>query len=180
MSKIPFGKQHLPVDSIGQIERDIAMGNGVSGGDLLAAIEQTVDLQLPACLRGIVSKFSLPAVKRRGRPTSCRGREDFALEEVDARYPAILRKFKLEAQQRRLLAATEGALLASAEPTPSELAYTEILKSMHADFPNLNWSALSNNHSRWNKGQLHPEENDIDSDDFDAEIERLFPSVLES
>ncbi len=180
MSKIPFGKQHLPVDSIGQIERDIAMGNGVSGGDLLAAIERSVDLQPPARLRDIVSKFSIPAVKRRGRPSRCKGRADFALAEVDDRYAAILRKFKLEAQQRRLLAATEGALLASAEPTPSELAYTEILKGMHADFPNLNWSALRNKHSTWNKGHLHPEENNVDSEDFDAEIERLFPSAPES
>jgi hypothetical protein len=180
MSNIPFERQRLPVDLVGQIERDIALGSAVSGSDLLAAIEQSVGLQLAARFRDIVNKFSIPAVKRRGRPSSCKGREDFALEEVNDRYPALLRKFKLEGQQRRLLAAAEGSVLASAEPTPSELAYAEILKSMHADFPNLNWSALRNSHSRWNKGHFHPVENDIDSDDFDAEIDRRFPSVPES
>jgi len=84
MSKILFEKQRLLVNLIGQIERDMALGNGVSGSDLLGAIEQSVNLQLAAPLRDIVSKLSIPAVKRRGRPSNHRGREDFALEEVDA------------------------------------------------------------------------------------------------
>jgi hypothetical protein len=35
---------------------------------------------------------------------------------------------------------------------------------------------LRNKHSNWNNGHLHPAENDIDSEDFDAEIERQFPA----
>jgi hypothetical protein len=120
MSTIPFEQQRLPVDLVGQIERDIALGNGASGSDLLAAIEQSVDLQLAARLRDIVRKFSIPAVKRRGRPSSCKGREDFALEEVDARYPGLLQKFEEEVRQKRRSAAAGGVVMAEAEPTPSE------------------------------------------------------------
>ena len=105
MSNIPFEWQRLPVDLVGQIERDIALGNGVSGSDLPAAIEQSLDLQLPARLRDIVSKFSIPAVKRRGRPSKCKGREDFALEEVDDRYPGLLQKYEEEVRQKRRSAA---------------------------------------------------------------------------
>jgi hypothetical protein len=175
MSTIPFEKQHLPVDLVGRIERDIAMGNTVSGSDLLAAIEQSVDLQLAARLRDIVSKSSVLAVKRRGRPTNCRGREDFALEEVNNRYPALLRKHEEEAEQKRRSAAAVGDILPRAKVSPSQLAYTEILEGMQADFPNLDWRALRNKHSTWNTGHFHPVEDDIDSDDFDAEIDRRFP-----
>ncbi len=182
MSKIPFEKQLLPVNPVGQIEYKLAQGNAVSGDELLDAIEQSVDLQLAAPLRDIVRKFSVPAVKRRGRPSNHRGREDFALEEVDARYPRLLRKHEEEAEQKRLLAAAAGDILASAERTPSELAYTEILNLKHMKrlFPNLDWQTLRNKHSAWNNGHFHPSENDIDSEDYEAEIDRLFPSVPES
>ena len=136
MSNIPFEKQHLLVNPIEQIEHDIAQGKGVSGDVLLGALEQSAGRQLDDRLRDVIRRFSVSAVKRRGRPTICKGPEDFALEAVDARYPALLRKHEEEAQQRRLLAAAEGTILPSAEPTPSELAYTEILEGMQADFPN--------------------------------------------
>ena len=87
MSKIPFEKQRLQVDLVAQIEHEIALGNGMSGDILLAAIEQSVGFQLAAPLRGVLGKFSVPAVKRRGRPSNSRGREDFALEAVDDAYP---------------------------------------------------------------------------------------------
>jgi hypothetical protein len=182
MPNIPFEKQLLPVDLIGQIERDIALGNGVSGSDLLGAIEQSVNLQLGAPLRDIVSKFSIPAVKRRGRPSVHKGREDFALEEVDDLYPPLLRKHEGEAKKRRLLAAAAGDVLATAESTPSELAYTEILNlnRMKRFFPNLDWQTLRNKHSAWSNGHFHPFENDTDSEDYEAEIDRLFPSAPES
>jgi hypothetical protein len=128
MSNIPFENQRLPVNLVEQIEYDIAQGKGVSGDVLLGALEQSGGHQLDDRLRDIIRRFSAAAVKRRGRPSICKGREDFALEEVDARYPALHRKHEEEAQQRRLLAAAEGTVLASAEPTPSELAYTQILR----------------------------------------------------
>ena len=179
MSNIPF-EIRLPVNLVEQIEHGIAQGKGVSGDVLLGALEQSAGHQLDNRLRDVIRRFSASAVKRRGRPSICKGREDFALEEVDARYPALLRKHEEDAQQRRLLAAAEGTVLARAELKPSELAYTQILKDMQADFPNLHWETLRNKHSEWKNGQFHPAENEIDSEDYDAEIERLFPPAPES
>ncbi len=182
MSNIPIEKQRLPVNPVEQILHKIAQGEAVSGDELLGAIEQSQGHQLADRLRGVVRKFSVPAVRRRGRPTNPRGPEDFALEEVDARYPALLRKHQEEAEKRRLLAAAAGDVLASAEPSPSELAYSEILslKHMKVLFPSLDWQTLRNKHSAWKNGDFHPWENNIDSEDFDAEIDRLSPSVPES
>jgi hypothetical protein len=182
MSNIPIEKQRLPVNPVEQILHKIAQGEAVSGDELLGAIEQSQGHQLADRLRGVIRKFSVPAVRRRGRPSNSRGREEFALEEVDVRYPALLRKHEEEAGQRRLLAAAAGDVLATAEPTPSELAYTEILNLKHMKrlFPSLDWQTLRNKHSAWNNGHFHPVENDTDSEDYEAEIDRLFPSVPES
>jgi hypothetical protein len=136
MSKIPFEKQLLPVNPLDQIEHKIAQGEAVSGDELRDAIEQSQRHQLDDRLRDVISRFSVSARKRRGRPSKSKGREDFALEEVDARYPALFRKHEEGARERKRLAAAEGTILPSAEPTPSELAYTEILEGMQADFPN--------------------------------------------
>jgi len=175
MSNIPIEKQLLPVNPVEQIEYKIAHGEAVPGDELLDAIEQSQGHRLDDRLRDVVRKFSVSAVKRRGRPSNSKGREDFALEEVDARYPALLKKQEEEAKQRRVSAKAEGAILASAEPTPSELAYTEILQDMTADFPNMDGGSLANKHSTWKNGHFHPAENDVDSEDFEAEIERRFP-----
>jgi len=182
MSTIPIEKQFLTINPIEQIEYKLAQREAVSGDELLDAIEQSEGHSLAPRLRDVVRKFSVSAVGRRGRPSNHRGREDFALKEVDTRYAPLLRKHEEEARQRRLLAAAAGDVLASAEPTPSELAYTEILNLKHMKllFPNLEWQTLRNKHSAWNNGRFHPVENDTDSEDFDAEIDRLFPSVPES
>ena len=45
------------------------------------------------------------------------------------------------------------------------------------DFRNVDWLALRNKHSNWNNGHFHSAENHMDSEDFDAEIERLFPAA---
>ncbi len=182
MSNIPIEKQLLPVNPVEQIEYKIAHGEAVLGDELLGAIEQSQGHQLDDRLRGVVCRFSISAVNRRGRPSNPKGREDFALEEVNARYPALLRKHEEEAQQKRLLAAAKGDVLPTAEPTPSELAYTEILnlKHMKSLFPSHEWETLRNKHSAWNNGHFHPVENDTDSEDYEAEIDRWFPSVPES
>lgn len=98
------------------------------------------------------------------------------MEELDARYPALLRKHEEEARKRRRLAAAGGAALASAERTPSETSYREILEDMKADFSNIDWQALRNKHSEWKNGHFHPSESHVDSEDFDAEIEQQFPA----
>jgi hypothetical protein len=182
MPSIPFEKQRLPVNPVEQIEHKIAKGEAVSGDELLHAIEWSQGHSLADRLRDVIRRFSVSAVRRRGRPSNYRGREDFALKEVDALYPPLLRKHEEEAEQKRLLAAAAGDILASAERTPSELAYTEILnlKRMKRLFPNLDWQTLRNKHSAWNNGHFHPVENDTDSEDYDAEIERLVPAASES
>ena len=70
-------------------------------------------------------------------------------------YPAKLQKYAEAARQRRFSAAAEGTVLASAERTSSELAYTEILQEMKADFPNIGWEALRNKHTAWKNGHFH-------------------------
>jgi hypothetical protein len=181
MSNIPFEQQVFPI-TVEQIDHQIALGKAVSGDELLHAIEWSVGQPLDDRLRKVVSAFSVVAVKRRGRPGNFKGREDFALRQVDARYPALLQKYEGEARQRRLSAAAKGSVLPSAERTPSELAYTKIqkMKGVKAVFPNVGWQALRNLHSAWKKGHFHSLKNDIRSDDFDAEIDRLFPAPPES
>jgi hypothetical protein len=176
MSNIPIEKQLLSVDPVQQIECKITQGNAVVGDELLNVIERSQGRPLDHRLRDVVRKLSIPAVKRRGRPSNCKGREDFALAELDTRYPALLRKHEEDAQQRRHLAAARGDVLARAAQTPSELAYTEILQDMKADFPNIDLGALCNKHSAWSNGRFHSAENHIDSEDYDAEIERQFPA----
>jgi hypothetical protein len=176
MSKIPFKKQRLAVDPIQRIQHNIQVGDAVSGDELLRAIELSEGHQLDTRLRGLLPKFSVAAAKRRrGRPRNCKGREDFALGELDGRYPAVLQKYQGEAQQRRRLAAEKGAVLPRAERTPSESAYRELLRKMKADFPNTDWLALRNKHSAWNSGYYDPPENHVDSEDVYAEIDRQFP-----
>jgi hypothetical protein len=181
MSIIPIEKQFLTINPIEQIEYKLAQREAVSGDELLDAIEQSEGHTLAPRLRDVVRKFSVSAVKRRGRPINSKGGEDFALEEVNAWYPALLRKHEEEARQRRLLAEAAGDILASAEPTPSELAYTDILnlRRMKRVFPNLDWQTLRDKHSAWKNGHFHPVENDTDSEDFDAEIERQCPTPPE-
>jgi hypothetical protein len=177
MSNIPIEEQRLPVNPVEQIAHKITQGEAVSGDELLHAIEWSGG-NIDDRLRDVVRRFSVSAVKRRGRPNNRKGQEDFALKEVDARYPPLLRKHEEEVRQRRLLAEAAGDILAGAEPTPSELAYTEILnlRRMKHVFPNHEWRTLRDKHSAWKNGHFHPVENDIDSEDFDAEIERQYPT----
>jgi hypothetical protein len=175
MSNIPIEKQRLAVNLVEQVEQKIAQGEPVSGDELLDAIEQSQSHSLVDRLRDVVRKFSVSAVKRHGRPSNCKGREDFALAELDDRYPTHLLKYEEEAQRSRRFAAAKGDVLANAEPTPGELAYREIQQDMKADFPSIDWLALRNKHSAWKNGHFHSSENHVDSEDFDAEIERQFP-----
>jgi hypothetical protein len=168
MSRIPFEKQRLPTDAIERIEADMAQGQAIAGDELLRAIGSEGH-ELSPRLREILRKTSIAAVSRRGRPKRPKGSEDFALKEVDELYPALLRKHKDEAVKRK-------AARAKSDLVPSELAYREIAEIMQKDFPNLDWRALANKHSEWKNGQAHPAENEVDSEDFDAAIERHFPS----
>jgi hypothetical protein len=174
MSNTPIEKQRLPVDLVEQIEREIALGNGVSGDILLAAIEQSVGFQLAARLRDVLSKFSVSPVKRRGRPSNCKGREDLAMEKLDARYRKLLFEYKDEAA--RPDPTHEKRSVSRRTAPPSERAYQKLAQEMAKDFGNIDWLALRNKHSKWNTGHYHSAINHVDSEDYDAEIDRLFPA----
>jgi hypothetical protein len=166
MSIIPFEMQLLPVNPVDQIEYKIAHGEAVSGEELLDAIEQLQGHRLDDRLRDVVRKFSVSAVKRRGRPRSNRGLQDFGMEKLDKRYPALLQKFRREDPR--------GSK--ADHRSPSERAYRHLAAEMHEDFGGIDWRALSNLHSKWKHGHFHSEEGHVDSEDFEAEIERQFPA----
>lgn len=157
---IPLNQQRLPREFVETIKADQARGLAVSGEDLLSAIEQWLGRPLPADLRELFPAFSIPAVRQRGRPANNRGREDFGLEELDASYSELLRKFREE----------PGSV------SPSERAYRQLAAEMKDIFGNIDWRALSNKHSSWKTGRFHSSERFVDSEDFDAEIERQFPA----
>ena len=71
----------------------------VSGRELCHAIERSIDRPLDDHLRKIIRQFSVADVKRRGRPCTDKAPQDFALQEVDDLYPALLRKYEDEARQ---------------------------------------------------------------------------------
>jgi hypothetical protein len=88
------------------------------------------------------------------------------MEDLDERYSKLLRQFKAEARTPS----------ASDKASPSERAYRELATEMKDVFGNIDWRALSNKHSGWKNGRFHSADGVVDSEDFDAEIERQFPA----
>lgn len=132
MSNIPFEKQRLPVNFIEQIEHDIARGHGASGDLLLGAIEQSSGHAFETRGRNIILKSSIPPAKRRGRPSNCKGQEDFAMEELDIRYTKLISTYKNEA------AKPHTQRNSSSRPTASsERAYRTLARAMAKDIGNI-------------------------------------------
>jgi hypothetical protein len=172
MPTIPFSCQRLPIDYLLSARADIKARRPVSGETLLAMIEQSIEQRLSNAIREIVSRALVPAVKRRGRPTKFDASLDLALNRVDMRYPALLR-YEQRSKDR-------GKGSSKGDSSPSKLAYERLLRHMKPDFGPITWEALKNMHSAWRTGHFHSPENHIDSEDFNAEIERWFPEVPES
>jgi hypothetical protein len=160
---IPVHQQRLSRDLVQTIKIAQARGEGVSGEDLLHAIEQKVG-PLPPDLREPVLASSIPAVPRKGRPQNDRGVEDFGMLELDRRYAILFRTFQSESD------ASSGA----DHRPPSERAYRQLVDDMKDVFPGIDWRALQNKHSAWKTGRFYSFEEVVDSEDFDAEIERQF------
>jgi hypothetical protein len=99
MPKIPFSAQILPTNYLAAAQVYIRDGKPVSGEDLLLAIEQSIQQQLPEAVRNIVRQAMIPAVKTRGRPPKFGVLLDLALDKVDHRYPALLRYEKRKKQR---------------------------------------------------------------------------------
>jgi hypothetical protein len=114
-------------------------------------------------------------VKSRGRPTKFGAALDFALEKVDRLYPALLRYEKRK--KDGLLKSGKAALRGE---SPSMLAYERLLRHMKDEFGPMTREGLKNMHSAWRHGHFHSAENHVDSEDHDAEIDRLFPAPPES
>jgi hypothetical protein len=171
MSKIPFADQILPTDYLLSAQTNIEAGKPVSGEDLLLAIEQSIQQRLPEAVRNVVRRAIIPAVKVRGRPSKFGASLDLALEKVDQWYPA-LRRYEKRKKDRLL----KSGKAASKGDSPSLLAYQRLLRHMKHEFGPMTREALKNMHSKYRKGHFHPVENDTNSEDFDANIERQFPT----
>lgn len=176
MPNIPVDKQILPPDYLTSALVAAESGEPVSGDDLLLAIEQSIGRRLPEKVRGLVCGATIPAGRTRGRPSNFGANRDFAMATIDICYPRLLRKFQNECRKQRAAARVAGHKLARAEKSPSELAYRFILKHRKKLFGAITWEALRNMHSQWQHGRFHSNKVELDSEDFDAAIERLFPS----
>jgi hypothetical protein len=161
---IPFSQQRLKRDFAEDIEADLKSGRAVLGEDLLRAVEQRLG-PLPVELRNLFPTFASPAVPRRGRPPSNRARDDFAMKKVDEHYHSLLEKFQSEEKT-----GSKAEYL-----PPNERAYRQLADKFRDVF-NSDWRALRNKHSAWKNGHFHSSDGFVDSEDFDAEIERQFPA----
>jgi hypothetical protein len=170
MPNIPFSAQILPTNYLVDVQVFVRDGKRVSGEDLLLAIEQSIQQQLPEPVRKIVGLAIIPAVKTRGRPPKFDASLDLALNKVDHRYPPLLRYEKRK--KKRLLKSGKAAQKGN---SPSLLAYGRLLRHMKDDFGPMTPEALRNVHWAYRKGRFHPAENDTDSEEYEAAIERRFP-----
>jgi hypothetical protein len=175
MPNIPYSTQILPANYLTAVQVYIRDGKLVSGEDLLLAIERSIRQRLPEAIRNIVGRAIIPAVKTRGRPSKFGAALDLALEKVDRRYPALLRY-----EQRKKDRLLKSGKAAQKGESPSLLAYDRLRKPISREFGPISREALSTMHSAWRNGHFHSAEDHVDSEDYDAEIDRLFPSVPES
>lgn len=175
MTNIPFSSQKLPSDQLTFVQMSILAGREVAGEDLLRAVEQSGQQPLSVSARDIIRRASIPAVKIRGRPSKIGAKMDFALEKLDQRYPALLRY----EQRRRCRLRRSGKATLKGE-SPSLLAYERLLRHMKNEFGAITREGLMNKHCQWKSGRFHCVENDVNSNDYEEEINRLFPPSPES
>ena len=171
MTKIDIKYQVLPPDHLTHVQTSVRTGKSVAGEDLLLAIEQGTQRSLPEDLRNLVRQALIPAVESKGRPKKFGAALDFALDKVDRRYPALLRY-----EQRKKEHLRKSGKAALKGESPSLLAYGRLLRHMKDDFGPMTREGLANMHSKYRNGHFHPADNHVDSEDVDAEIDRLFPA----
>jgi len=163
---VPSNRQRLARDHIETIEFELKNGLATPGEDLLSVVERCLGHPLPKRVRRLFPNFSSPAKPRKGRPRNDRGVEDFIMEELDERYVMLLRTFRSE---------NDAKARAEFGP-PSERAYRQLVAELNDVFPGIDWRALQNKHSAWRTGRFYSSEVFVDSEDFDADIERQFPA----
>jgi hypothetical protein len=163
--KIPIEHQRLQRDPVNILETALRVQGHLSGPDVRAALERALNVPLPSILQQHIERLINPS-KGLGRPArepSVCAREEFAMEELEARYQILRMEFKAD------------GLSQDGRP-PSERAYEQLAREMKEDFGNIDWRALQNKHSAWRSGRLHASEEMVDSEDFDAEIDQQFPA----
>lgn len=134
---------------------ELRQGTLLTATQLADVVERGPDRPLPSPLReytGKVLRGEIQFAAQRGRKPKSDAWLDFTFAEVDERYRRYCRHF--EGQKRQLIAA--GTPPARGAPSPSELAYRQVLRTMRDDFRNIDWKALRNQHSKWRQGKLPP------------------------
>lgn len=162
---IPLEQQRLHRDALTFLLEERSVGHALRGGDLLRAVEDWAGRRLPSSLRALFPEFATSPRGDQGRKAEKRAKEDFVMEEMDARYEELLKLYQAEEQPNR-----------SADYLPpSARVYFELLRERAADFGPITWEALRNRHSAWRTARSYPIEKLGTSEDYEAEIDRQFP-----
>ena len=162
----PIKQQRLRGDTLQFLQHERSLGNEIGGEAILRAVEQFAGKAATGGLRELLLEASIPQRKpgRRGRPCNHSGKDDFALEQIDKIYPWLLKRYQTnkpeDSAERR---------------APSERAYRFLARRARKVLMNIDWASLRNKHTRWKRGRFHAIENSIDSEDYEAEIDRQFP-----
>lgn len=163
--KIPVRQHRLQRDPTEILSSILRLNGSLCGDNVLYALEHAVGHPLPADLRTRVSALADPTSNKRGRPAlqpHQRAVQEFAMEELDEKYRLLLANFANDKTN------------ADGQPS-SERAYRKLADDMRQYFGPMDWRSLQNKHSAWRNGGLHTSAKEVDSADFDAEIDRQFP-----
>lgn len=163
--KIPFDRQRLQQDPVETLSSAMRLHGCLSGDDVLHALESMTGCPLRANLRASIRRLTDPTINKRGRPAlqaKERAEQDLMMEELDEQYLILLAKFENDKAN------------ADGQP-PSERAYRTLAYDMREHFGSIDWRSLQNKHSAWRNGRLNMPVDKLDSEDFDAEIDRQFP-----
>ncbi|MBK3664775.1 hypothetical protein JJE66_26555 [Bradyrhizobium diazoefficiens] len=168
--KTPIDHQRLQRDPIEILSSTLQLRGTLSGNDVLDALERTTSRSLPERLRERIAALTDPTAKKRGRPAPTpheRAVHDFTMRQLDRKYRRLLGDFKAEK------AGADGQ-------SPSERAYQTLAYDMKQELGVLlDWRSLQNIHSAWRSGALYDGGKNVESDDFDVEIDLQFPSTLD-
>lgn len=165
--KIPIDHQRLQRDPIEILSSILHLRGSLSGNDVLNALEHTTNRPLPEHLRKHIAALTDPTISKRGRPAPTpheRAVHDFTMRQLDRNYRRLLVDFKSDK------AGANGQ-------SPSERAYRKLAYDMKQELGLLlDWRSLQNIHSAWRSGALYDADENVDSNDFDVQIDRQFPA----
>ena len=177
MRTIPIEDQNFPSDPLGDLKYLIDSPSGLfSGDDVLRAIEYVAGRSMPTLIRDLVKKAKFKGLRRRGHPIVFSAAQDFAFLEFDARYRALLRKYRREAAQQRELSRSKHEKRPKAEASPSERAYLKLMPRYKKELGTKDWKSLRNMHTKWKQGHFHKQDDNPEPFEFDEMVEKYFPA----